>query len=62
MGAGSTTVQDIVGASPGQDLGIKIQELNQGRGCSVQAQDILIGCGFSLSLGFKTQERTLSID
>jgi hypothetical protein len=35
MGAGSTTVQDIVGASPGQDLGIKIQELNQGRGCSV---------------------------
>lgn len=49
MGAGSTTVQDIVGASPGQDLGIKIQELNQGRGCSIQAQDSLIGCGFSLS-------------
>ncbi len=49
-GAGSTTVQDIVGASPGQDLGIKIQELSQGRGCSVQAQDSLIGSGLSLSL------------
>jgi hypothetical protein len=41
MGTGSTTVQDIVGASPRQDLGgIQIQELSQGRGCSVQAQDI----------------------
>jgi hypothetical protein len=58
MGAGSTTV----GASPGRDLWIKIQELNHLRSCSVQAQDSLIGCGFSLSLGFQTQERALSID